>query len=25
LHDVRSPYQVDADVKEGTVKQAGNF
>jgi hypothetical protein len=25
LHEVRSPYQVDADVKEGAVKEAGNF
>jgi hypothetical protein len=25
LRDVRSPYQVDADVKEGTVKEAGDF
>lgn len=25
LHDVRSHYLVDADVKEGTVKQVGNW
>jgi hypothetical protein len=25
LREVRSPYQVDADVKEGAVKEAGNF
>jgi hypothetical protein len=25
LHEVRSPYRVDADVKERAVKEAGNF
>ncbi len=25
LHDVRSHYLVDADVKEGTVKESGNW
>jgi hypothetical protein len=25
LHEVRSPYQVDVDVKEDTVNEAGDF
>jgi len=25
LHDVRSPYLVDSDVKEGTVKESGSW
>ena len=25
LHEVRSHYWVDADVKEGTVKESGNW
>jgi hypothetical protein len=25
LHEVRSPYQVDAEVKEGAVKQVGDY
>jgi len=25
MHEVQSPYQLDADVKEGTVKETGDF
>ena len=25
LHDVKTPYQLDSDVKPGSVKAANNF